>query len=131
MKWLETYTDDRNQLACFLRKILGIMDQCKFLWAGAAFIGIHLTRPFMIMLLEHKVPPRKLLQVLPILYKSLQQYPHSLCHIDNCGIPAMKPYFLNPFLKETTPYGFYVSKYLLEYTNNCNKELMDLYLRDI
>ena len=43
----------------------------------------------------------------------------------------MKPYFLNPFLKETTPYGLDVSKYFLEYTNNCNKELMDLYLKDI
>ena len=127
---VKTYTDVRNQLACFLREILGIMNQCKFLWTGAALIGIHVTRLFMSMLLDHKVPPRKLLQVLPNVYKNLQQYPHSLCQI-NCGIPVMKPYFLNPFRKETTLYILDVSKYLLEYINNCNKELMDLYLNDI
>ena len=34
---------------------MNLMSICKFLWAGAALIGIHLTSPFTSMLLEHKM----------------------------------------------------------------------------
>ena len=67
IEWLDTYTDVRNQLACYLRNVKGIMDQCIFLWAGAASIGLHITVPFMSMLLDHKVTPRQLLKILPVL----------------------------------------------------------------
>ena len=63
--WLNVNTDTRNQLSCYLRDTLGIMDQCKFLWAGAAIIGIQLTQPFISMLLDHKVTPRNLIDILP------------------------------------------------------------------
>ena len=41
-EWLTTFADVRNQLACFLRSVSNLMAICKFLWAGAALIGIHL-----------------------------------------------------------------------------------------
>ena len=131
VEWLETFTDVRNQLSCYLRQVLGIMDQCKFLWAGAALIGIHVTRPFMSMLLDHKVSPRSLLVILPQLYKNLVQYPNTLCQVTSCGIPALQPYFLEPFQKETSPYGIDVCKCLSQFTENCDKELMDLYLKEV
>ena len=103
VEWLEKNTDVRNQLACYLRETVSIIDQSKFLWTGAALIGLHITRPYMSMLLDHKVSPRKLLVVLPELYKNLQEYPISLCDINSCGVPALQPYFLDPFRKETSP----------------------------
>ena len=94
-------------------------------------IGLQVTVPFMSMLLEHKVTPRKLLVVLPELYKNLKEYPESLCKVDACGIPALKPYFLNPAVKETSPYGIDVVESLSKYLQQCNKDLMDLYLKTI
>ena len=96
-------TDVRNQLACYLRETVSIIDQSKFLWTGAALVGLHITRPYMSMLLDHKVSPRKLLVILPELYKNLQEYPISLCDIKSCGVPAFQSYFLDPLRKETSP----------------------------
>ena len=78
MAWLRTFSDLRNQLSCYLRSVLTIMDVCVFLWVGAALIGIHVTAPFMSMLLDHKVTTNKLLHVLPRLYSDLNSYPMSL-----------------------------------------------------
>ena len=64
IEWLDTFSDVRNQLACYLRTVLNLIDLCKFLWAGAALIGIHVTAPFMSMLLDHRVTPRQLLIIL-------------------------------------------------------------------
>ena len=82
ISWLETFMDVRNQLACYLREVSCLMDQCKFLWAGAALIGIHITVPFMSMLLDHRVTPRQLLTILPKMYDDLKSYPKSLCTTD-------------------------------------------------
>ena len=71
MEWLRTFTDVWNQLSCYLRSILAIMDVSIFLWAGAALVGIHITAPFMSMLLDHRVTTNKLLDVLPRLYSDL------------------------------------------------------------
>ena len=67
MAWL----DVRNQLACFLHTVSNLMEMCRFLWAGSTLVGIHVTVPFMSMLLDHKVTPRQLLTVLPRLYNDL------------------------------------------------------------
>ena len=100
MAWIKTVCSVRNQLACFLRTVTGLMDMCCFLWAGAALIGIHITSPFMSMLLEHKVPPRRLLKVLPKLYNELCTYPKSLISFETCGIPALAEFYGNPFKKK-------------------------------
>ena len=70
---------------------------CKFLWGGAALIGIHLTTPFMSMLLEHKVTPLKLLEVLPKLYSELISYEKPLTQFHECGFPSLDDFFLDPF----------------------------------
>ena len=53
-------------------QVSDMMDMCKFLWAGSALIGIHLTAS---MLLDHKLTPRELLVILPKLYQDLCSYP--------------------------------------------------------
>ena len=125
MTWLRTYAGVRNQLACYLRSVSGLIDMCKFLWAGAALVGIHVTTPFLSMLLEHKVTPRKLLDVLPELHKDLSSYPISFTNMDKCGLPALQEFFSNPFQKETTCYGVEVCKHLVDYVDSCDKQMMD------
>ena len=131
VEWLNSNTDARNQLTCYLREVIGIMDLCKFLWAGAALIGVQLTQPFISMLLDHKVTPRKLLVILPELYNNLKDYPESLCNTNSCAIPALEPFFLNPHARETSHYGVDVSKGLSDYLSTCDKEIMDLYLKTV
>ena len=81
------------------------MDMCKFLRAGEALVGIHVTSPFLSMLLEHKVTPRQLLEVLPKMYKDLSTYPVSFTNLNKCGLPPLQEFFANPLQKETTCYG--------------------------
>ena len=131
LKWLGTFSDVRNQLSCYLREVESLSEQCKFLWAGAAIIGLHVTVPFMSMLLDHKVTPRQLLEILPKLYTDLKTYPMSLRRLDECGIPALKPYFLNPFVRETSPYGVQVCHTLSEYIETVDVDLMETYLKQL
>ena len=131
LKWLGTFTDVRNQLACYLREVETLSEQCKFLWAGAAIIGIHVTVPFMSMLLDHRVTPRQLLEILPSLYSDLKSYPKSLRKLDDCGIPSLSPYFLNPFVRETSPYGVQVCSTLSNYVETVDEILMDTYLKQL
>lgn len=72
-EWLSAHPEIRNNLSCYLRASEGIFEQCPFQWAGTALIGIHLTIPFMAMLLEHKVTQLQLLKILPQFYTDLQQ----------------------------------------------------------
>ena len=131
MAWLQTFSDVRNQLSCYLRSVMSIMDMCKFLWAGAALIGIHITAPFMSMLLDHRVTPRKLLVILPQLYDDLKAYSLSLVQIDECGITAMREFFLHPLKKESAPYGLEVSIALKVFIESCDKDLMAKYLKQV
>ena len=69
MTGLRPYAGVRNQLACYLRSVSDVVDTSKFLWVGAALVGIHVTTLILSMLLEHKITPRKLLDILPELHK--------------------------------------------------------------
>ena len=69
MTGLRPYAGGRNQLECYLRSKSDVIETCKFLWAGGALVGTHVTTLFLSMQLEHKVTPRKLLDVLPELHK--------------------------------------------------------------
>ena len=37
LDWLDTFSDVRNQLSCYLRTVTNLLDICKFLWARASF----------------------------------------------------------------------------------------------
>ena len=107
------------------------MGICKFLWAGAALIGIHLTTPFMSILLEHKVTPLKLLEVLPKLYSELISYEKPLTQFHECGFPSLDDFFLDPFKKETSCYGIGVCNAFKEFVELSDKALMNLYLKKL
>ena len=107
------------------------MEISRFLWAGSALIGIHVTVPFMSMLLNHWVTPRQLLVILPKLYVDLCNYSRTLTNMNQCGMPSLEPYFLDPLKKETSPYGVNVCQKLAELISDCSQQLMDSYLKQI
>ena len=96
IEWLDTYTDVRNQLACYLRNVKGIMDQCIFQ-----------------------------------LSNDLLSYDDSMCQINSCGIPSLSPYFLNPFKRESSPYGVEVCNKLAQYLQSTDHVIMNLYIKKI
>ena len=83
------------------------------------------------MLVDPKTTPRELLNILPDLYHDLMQYPKSMIDFKECAIPSLKKFFLNPLERETSPYGSNVCLKVKEFTGKCDKELMDLYLKQI
>ena len=85
--WIETFSDIRNTLPCYLRTVINLMDICVFQWAAASLIGLHVTPPFMSMLLDYKVTQRELLDILPNLYNDLCSYQTSFIKFDS---PAVK-----------------------------------------
>ena len=133
IEWIQSRPSIRNQLSCYLRTIIGIMDICKFSWCGAALIGLHLTMPFMSMLLDHRVTPNQLLEILPALHQDLLNYSTDLTCLDHTAcLPSLKPYWLDPLDPKTSPYGVEVCKALKDYlAGSCDRELMSTYLRQI
>ena len=51
--------------------------------------------------------------------------------IDECGITAMREFFLHPLKKESAPYGLEVSIALKVFIESCDKDLMDKYLKQV
>ena len=131
MTCLRIYAGVRNQLACYLRSVSCLIDMCKFLWAGAALVGIHVTTSFLSILLEHKVTPRKLLDVLLELHKYLSSHPISFTNMNKCAFPALQEFFFSLFQKEITCYGEEVCKHLSDYVDSRDKQMMDRYLKKI
>ena len=131
IKWLETIIDVRNTLSCYLRSVVTLMPVCIFQWAAAALIGLHVTTPFMSMLLDYKATQRELLIILPDLYEDLIQYHTSLIKFDGPAIKSLAKFWQPPFEKDCTPYGVDVMKSLQTYTDECDHQLMDKCLRAI
>ena len=112
VKWLESYQSIRNNLSCYLRSVLGLTDICVFQWCAAALVGLHLTAPFMSMVIDHKVTQRQLLVILPNLHKELNTYPNSFVSFDKPALLSLADYWLPPFEKDTSPYGVDVMRKL-------------------
>ena len=125
VKWLESYQSIRNNLSCYLRSVLGLMDICVFQWCAAALVGLHLTAPFLSMVIDHKVTQRQLLVILPSLYQELIAYPISFTCFDQPALPSLAQFWLPPFDRDTSPYGVDVMKRL-----ECVVQTLDLCILD-
>ena len=53
----------RNDLAIFLRDTQHLKDICIILWLGPALLGIHLTEPYLSLLIDQKATHLDLLEV--------------------------------------------------------------------
>lgn len=131
ISFVEQHPNIRNQLAIFLRDTAHLADICRVLWLGSALVGIHVTFPYLYMLLDLEVDHWKLLEVLPKLYRQLVEYPHSLAQLEAPGVPALAFAWQNPLDKNTSPYGLEVSQGLQNALKMCDQRLLDRYLRDL
>ena len=129
--FVSSYTNIRNQLAIFLRDTVHLSDMCNFLWVGGAVLGIHLTEPYLYMILEMNLSHNDLLEVLPKLYEDLSTYPKSLAQIAEPGLPSLSFAWLDPLNKDSSPYGVEVSYGVLKAIEHCDKGLLDKYLKDL
>ena len=63
--------DIRNDLAIFLRDTQHLHDICLHLWLGSALFGIHLTEPYLALLIDRQANHLELLNIFPRLYQEL------------------------------------------------------------
>ena len=129
--FISSYTNIRNQLAIFLRDTVHLSDMCNFLWLGGALLGIHLTEPYLFMILDMNVSHNVLLEVLPKLHQDLSTYPKSLAQLSEPGLPSLSGSWLDPLNKDSSPYGVDISKGILQAIDQCDRNLLDKYLKDI
>ena len=129
--FVSSYTNIRNQLAIFLRDTVHLSDMCNFLWVGGAVLGIHLTEPYLYMILEMNLSHNDLLEVLPKLYEDLSTYPKSLAQIAEPGLPSLSFAWLDPLNKDSSPYAVEVSYGVLKAIEHCAEGLLDKYLKDL
>ena len=101
------------------------------LWLGAALFGIHVTWPYMNLLLELEATHSDLLRILPDMYNQLVSYPVSLAQLSEPGLPALKHAWVDPLTSPSSPYGHKVSHGLVEALSNSDTGLLDRYLKEL
>ena len=50
--FVSSYPNIRNQITIFLGDTVHLSPMCNFLWLGGALLGIHLTEPYLFMILD-------------------------------------------------------------------------------
>ena len=131
VSFIETHPNIRNQLTTFIRETIHLADVCSVLWLGAALFGIHVTWPYMNLLLELEATHTDLLKILPEMYKQLLAYPVSFAQLSKPGIAALKHSWVDPLLSSSSPYGPKISKGIAEVLSNCDIQLLDKYLKQL
>ena len=131
ISFIETHPNIRNQLTTFIRETIHLADVCNVLWLGSALFGIHVTWPYMNLLLELEATHSDLLKILPEMYTQLATYPVSLAQLSTPGIPALKHSWVDPVLSSNSPYGPKISRGLAEALSNCDTQLLDKYLKQL
>ena len=128
--FIDTYSNIRNQLAIFLRDTSHLKEICNFLWLGPALIGIHLTEPYLLLLLEKKITHLDLLIILPQLYKELTEYPCSLAQITAPAFPSLADGWIDPLSKEA-PYHPEVGKGIVKAIAQCDSNVLNNYCKEM
>ena len=129
-KFVDAYSNIRNQLSIFLRDTMHLSDINLFLWLGPALLGIHLSEPYIFLLLELKVTHHDLLKILPQLHEELMNCPKSLIQLSEPAFPSLSRAWINPFSKNA-PYPPVIAEAILEGIDKCDKVLLGKYLRDL
>ena len=129
--FISSYPNIRNQLAIFLRDTVHLSDMCNFLWLGGALLGLHLTEPYLFLILEMNVSHNDLLTLLPKLYEELSTYPKSLAQLKEPGLPSLSEAWLDPLSKDSSPYGVDIANGVLQAIDLCDRQLLDKYLKDL
>ena len=70
------------------------------------------------------------MKILPSLYNDLASY---TVELTTCSaiLPSLKTYFLDSFDPKTSPYGVEVCKSISCYLSTCDKDLLNLYMKQV
>ena len=131
--WLEfvnTRTEIRNDLTIFLRDTQHLSDICNLLWLGPVLLGIHLTEPYLALLIDRQATHLELLTILPELYKELSEYKISLAQIKKAALPSLRDVWVDP-RSYHAPYNKEIGSIMSRAIERCNKELLDCYRKEL
>ena len=131
VKFIEMHPNIRNQLTSFIRETIHLAEVCTVLWLGAALFGIHVTWPYMNLLLELEASHTDLLRILPEMYNQMMTYPVSFAQLSEPGLPALRHSWVEPLTSLSSPYGPKVSLGLQQALTNCDIGLLDRYLKEL
>ena len=79
-----------NDLAKFLRDMQHLWDICILLLLGPALVGIHLTEPYLSLLIDQKATHLDLLEVLPKFHSELWECASIFGQVDHPAFPSFK-----------------------------------------
>ena len=128
--FINVRADVRNDLAIFLRDTQHLGDICLHLWLGPALLGIHLTEPYLALLIDQQANHLDLLKILPQLYNELSNCEIPLSQISKPAYPSLKDVWVDPLSPES-PYGQEIGTAVSEALSKCDKAVLDKYLTEL
>ena len=120
----------RNDLAIFLRDTQHLKDICFLLWLGPALLGIHLTEPYLSLLIDQKATHLDLLEGLLKLHSELLESPSTVGQADYSAFPSLKDSWIDSRSKGL-PYGKETGMAIVAAISNCNKNFLENYLKEL
>ena len=124
--FINVRSEARNDLPMFLRDTQYLKDICILLWLGPALLGIHLTEPYLSLLIDPKATHLNLLEVLPKLHSELLDCASTAGQVDYPPFPSLKDSWIDPRSKES-PYV----KEIVVAISYCNKDVLEIYLKEL
>ena len=100
------------------------------LWLGPALLGIHLTEPYLALLIDKQATHLDLLKILPQLYQELVDCPGKISQISRPAFPSLKDVWIDP-LSVQSPYRQEVGEAILDAINRLDENLLEKYLREM
>ena len=99
--FINVRADVRNDVAIFLRDTQHLGDICLHLWLGPALLGIHLTEPYLALLIDQQANHLDLLKILPVLYNELSNCEIPLSQISKPAYLSLKDVRVDPLSPES------------------------------
>ena len=115
----------------FLRDIQHLKDTRIFLWLGGpALLCIHLTEPYLSLLIDQKATHLDLLEVLSKPHSELLESASTVGQVDYPAFPLLKDMWIDPQSKES-PYGKKIGVAIAAVIEHYNKDVLENYLKEL
>ena len=128
--FINVHSDVRNELAIFLRDTQHLSDMCTLLWLGPALIGIHLTEPYLSLLIDHEATHLELLEIFPKLHKELMDCSSGVAQVKEPAFPSLQHTWISP-LSRKSPYKKEVGEAIEKAINHCDRRILEKYMGEL
>ena len=128
--FINIHTEVRNDLAVFLRDTQHLSEMCTLLWLGPALVGVHLTEPYLSLLIDHNATHSDLLEIFPKLYRELLDSPSRAMQLDEPAFLSLQHGWISP-MSSKSPYSKIVGEAISEAIHLCNRTMLENYLKDL